>query len=185
MCLESIPGSHLYLKWCIHASFMRVIRLLKILSFMRLIKFLKKIPGGFIPCRGREESNVRPSSNLPLSKNDCVLWWEPHCYNVFQVPDANLHCAAVGPKRVGCQALKILMMMTMTIKMVMMMMLMTMTMIMCLVDFYPSVMTWRDSVIKYFPHDFFAKHQKQALCKICLSGLNSRPKNVGKSSYSL
>ena len=103
------------------------------------------------------------------------LWWEPHCYNVFQVPVANLHCAAVGPKRVGCQALKILM----TIKMVMMMMLMTMTMmtmIMCLVDFYPSVMTWRDSVSKYFPHDFFAKHQKQALCKICLSGFNSRPK---------
>ena len=60
---------------------------------------------------------------------------------MFQVPVANLHCAAVGPKRVGCQALKILMMMIMTIKMVMMMMLMTMTMIMCLVDFYPSVMT--------------------------------------------
>ena len=63
---------------------------------------------------------------------------------MFQVPVANLHCAAVGPKRVGGQALKILMMMSMTIKMVMMMMLMTMTMmtmIMCLVDFYPSVMT--------------------------------------------
>ena len=49
---------------------------------------------------------------------------------MFQVPVANLHCAAVGPKRVGCQALKILMMMSMTIKMVMMMMLMMMLMTM-------------------------------------------------------
>ena len=44
MCLESIPGSHLStnISKVMYASFMRVIRFLKILFFMRLIEFLKK-----------------------------------------------------------------------------------------------------------------------------------------------